>query len=270
VIKAGTRGRLVLLACGAACAFAAPAHAATSPVRLTATLDPHARAGATTTLKLALNIDTRRVRVPVTELRVLTPRGLDITSSGLGVATCAVPPAAFAAVLLSGEPPRCSPNAVLGTGSVAARLWLSEEYAIPASGVITLFAGPPQEERPGLLAYVVAQHPVRAPLVYAGRLFEAPPPFGVGFTIAVPAIPNAPFDAVVSLTALRLTIGARDLVYVDVDARGRHTYHPDRIPITAACPAAGFVFRALVRFADGTRAVSDGRARCDRAGRGRR
>lgn len=263
------RGRLVLLACGVACVFAAPAHAATSPVQLTATLDPHARAGATTTLNLALHVDTRRMRVPLTELRILTPRGLDITSSGLGVATCALPAAAIAAVLLPDVPPRCSPNAVLGNGSAKAEIRFSDNDAITASGVITLFAGAPQEDRPGLLAYVVAQHPVRAQLVYAGRLFEAPPPFGVGFAIAIPAIPRPPFEAIVSLTALRLTIGARDLVYVD-HAHGRRAYHPDGIPITASCPAAGFAFRALVRFADGTRAVSDVRARCDRAKRPRR
>jgi hypothetical protein len=102
------------------------------------------------------------------------------------------------------------------------------------------------------VALVVASNPVRAQLAYAGRLFEAPAPFGIGIDVAVPEIPAPPLVATVGLAALRFTIGGRRLRYIRRSHGRRVSYHPDAIALPARCPRAGFPFRAELRFADAT------------------
>jgi hypothetical protein len=244
------RPRVAMLAAGA---IAQSAQAA--PVRLAVAVDHGARLGAPTALHVALDVDVKRIRAPVIELRVLTPRGLDLTGSGLAIATCRLPEADLVRVMFRGPLPGCPANSVLGTGTVTAAIRFGEgEYddVIPATGRITLFAAPERDASPGLVALVVASNPVRAQLAYAGRLFEAPAPFGIGIDVAVPEIPAPPLVATVGLAALRFTIGGRRLRYIRRSHGRRVSYHPDAIALPARCPRAGFPFRAELRFADAT------------------
>jgi hypothetical protein len=153
---------------------------------------------------------------------------------------------------------------VLATGLAWAEVRLGNDLTIPASGVVTLMAGSPQEDHPGLVAYVVAQHPVRAQLLYAGLLYSAPSPFGVGMRIVVRAIPHPPLDATVALVRMRIRIGSRGIVYYRFAHGRRVPYRPGGIPLPRRCPHGGFRFRALLRFADGSRTTTDARLRCPR------
>jgi hypothetical protein len=247
------------LVCGAPVVTAAAAPA----VSFTVAFDRGAQPGGSTALTVDLKIDVARFPTPVTQLRLLMPRGLEITSSGLGLATCAPPSSTFADVLIGGRGLRdCPKNAVLAHGTVTAAILLSAQRTIPADGVVTLFAGAPRGDRPGLVAYVVPRHPVRAQLAYGGQLFSAPPPFGVGMQIDVPPIRDNPLNAPVALTGMHLGIGAQDVVYRR-HAHGKVVkYRPGGVPLPERCPRGGFRFRALLRFADGRRASRDAAVGC--------
>jgi hypothetical protein len=250
-----------------ACLAPAVAARAVAPVTLTVALDRDARLGADTALRIDLKIDVARLRSPVTQLRLLTPAGLEITSSGLGLATCAPSPSVFSDVLIDDRSVAdCPKNAVLAHGTVTAAILLSPERTIAADGSVTLSMGAPRGDRPGLVAYVVPRHPVRAQLVYGGQLFAAPRPFGVGLSIDVPPVPRNPLHAPIALTGMRLGVGADDVVYRR-RAHGKIVkYRPGGVPLPARCPRGGFRFRALLRFADDHRVTTDALAGCPRRG----
>lgn len=250
--------RITAAALVVAAALAPSAHSA-PPVAFSAGFGARARLGRSAPLHLRLHLDVSRLRAPVTDLRILMPRGLDLATSGLGLADCRIPATDFASVIFPGDLPRCPPNSLLGTGTVGAAIWLDRDDRISASGAISLFAASEQAGAPGVTALVVARNPVRAQLAYAGGLFAARSSFGVGIEIAVPPIPHPPLDAAIGLQDIRFTIGGSGLRYLG--PRRRH-YRPRGLVLPTRCPRHGFPFRADLRFADGTRRVASARAPC--------
>lgn len=242
-----------------------PAAHAKPPLRLEAALEHGARLGGPSALRIRLSVDVRRLASPVTRMRILAPRGLDLASSGLGLATCDVAATDFESVIFRGAIPRCPQNAVLGTGVVEAAIWLDSEDRIGASGLVTLLSGPARGAHPGIVALVVANHPVRAQLAYAGTLFSAHGRFGLGIDVALPEIPDPPLGATVGLADIALTIGGRDLRYVRRAGRRRISYRPDPPTLPAHCPRSGLPFRVELWFADGDSRSTAARARCPRA-----
>ena len=85
---------------------------------------------------------------------------------------------------------------------------------------------------------------------------------GLGMALQVLPIPDPPFGAPVALSTFRLTVGGAGLRYVRSAHGLRTLYRPRAIPLPRSCPAGGFRFRAIVRFADGQRLVEDARAAC--------
>jgi hypothetical protein len=123
---------------------------------------------------------------------------------------------------------------------------------VAADGTVTLYNGPPVGDSPGVVAYVLTAHPIRSQLVYTGGLFGAPKPFGLGIRLDLPAIPDSPFGAPISLGHLKFDLGGEDVVYFELNKQGRRVrYRPGGLAIPAHCPRGGFRFRATVRFADG-------------------
>ena len=142
------------------------------------------------------------------------PAGIDFATSGLGIATCRPAQRDLLDVLARGHDLRpCPANAVLGRGDATAAIYYSDEETVAASGAITLYNGPPVGDRPGVVAYVRTQHPIRSQLVYAGGLFNAPRPFGLGMRLTLPALPNSPFGAPISVARLTFDLGGEDIIY---------------------------------------------------------
>jgi hypothetical protein len=251
---------VVALLAGATPAATAPktqaqAAAPATTVGLRVALDRTARLGGTTAISFDLNIDARRAPAAMTDLTVRVPAGIDFATSGLGVATCRPAQRDVLDVLARGHDLRpCPANAVLGRGSATAAIYYSDEQTVAASGSITLYNGPPVGDRPGVVAYVRTQHPIRSQLVYAGGLFNAPRPFGLGMRLTLPALPNSPFGAPISVARLTFTLGGKDIIYGDGPQR---RYRPGGLPLPTHCPPGGLRFRATVGFADGS-AHSDG------------
>jgi hypothetical protein len=224
--------------------------APTTTVALRVAFDRDARLGGTSAITVDLRIDARLAPAAMASLTMRVPAGIDFATSGLGVATCRPAQRDLLDVLARGHDLRpCPANAVLGRGDATAAIYYSDEQTVAASGAITLYNGPPVGDRPGVIAYVRTQHPIRSQLVYAGGLFNAPRPFGLGMRLTLPALPNSPFGAPVSVARLTFTLGGKDIIYRDGP---RRHYRPGGLPLPARCPSGGFRFRATVGFADGS------------------
>ncbi len=256
----GRRHRAVALCTVALLTGATPAatasktqvQAAMAPatVALHVAFDRTARLGGTTAIAFDLRIDARRAPAAMAALTVRVPAGIDFATSGLGIATCHPTQRDLLDVLARGHDLRpCPANAVLGRGNATAAIYYSDEQTVAASGAITLYNGPPVGHRPGVVAYIRAQHPIRSQLVYAGGLFNAPRPFGLGMQLTLPALPNSPFGAPISVARLTFTLGGKDIIYRDGP---RRHYRPGGLPLPTRCPPGGFRFRATVGFADGS------------------
>jgi hypothetical protein len=258
----------VVLLAGATPAATAPgtqAQAAAPPatVALRVDFDRAARLGSPTAIGFDLRIDAHSAPAAMTDLTVRTPAGVDFATSGLGVATCRPAQRDVLDVLARGHDLRpCPANAVLGRGKATAAIYYSDEQTVAASGAITLYNGPPVGNRPGVIAYVRTQHPIRSQLVYAGGLFNAPRPFGLGMRLTLPALPSSPFGAPISVARLTFDLGGHDIVYFEL-INGRHVkYRPGGLALPAHCPRGGFRFRATVGFADGSARSGDTTVPC--------
>ena len=234
---------------------------APGPVRFSASFDDDARLGHGTALHFSVGVSLTRL-APVTEVRLLTPGGLELSTSGLGVAACRRPAIEIERVMGPVEHDRCPGNSLMGTGTATAGLLLSEAQTIFGAATIELHSGGSVDDKPGLLVTADAFNPVRLQLTYSGYLYVPPDPFGLGLAIKLSPIPRPPLGAPIAMSAFNLVVGGSSIVY-HRRVRGREVaYHPDGIPLPRACPRHGFRFRAILRFADGTRRAVDRRVAC--------
>lgn len=229
----------------------APAHAAVPapqpPVRFSIAFGDGARLGSATSM--AVRVGVAPGQDPVTEVRILTPAGIDLSSSGLGMATCARPEPEFIAVMNSVTHGPCPGNALMGTGVATAELRFDPAEIFGGAAQLALYSGESVGDKPGLIVIADAYRPIRTQLIYRGYLYIPPPGFGVGMAIQVKQVLRPPFGAPVALSTFQLVVGSSDLRYVRT-TRGRLvSYHPRGIPLPAKCPAEGFRFRVIVRLA---------------------
>lgn len=272
-LRASSRARVT----GAATAFAlafpllssAPAagdETAPRPVDFRVRLDSRARLGGTAAITINLKVDHRRVLEPVTGIEILTPKGLDIASSGLGLETCRIPDASITNVLTgSALQVPCPANSLLGRGTAAAQLRFNA-FDAPTLGQadISLFAGETQRNRPGLVIFVASFNPLSTGLAYTGSMFNARRPYGLGMKLLLPLIPSPPFGATVSLARMSMTIGARDITYTEQEGGSTVRYRPDGLTLPTKCPRGGLAFRVKLTFADAPSRTVGTRVACPR------
>jgi hypothetical protein len=255
--------RRALPVVAAAVALAAPGAASAANrqgLTFRASFGEGARLGAPTSLALSGTVDP--ALTPLTSLRLLTPAGIDLASSGLGIASCHRPASEIAAVMV---PPTstapCPPNSTMGTGSATAALLV--EPAASGTASLTLHSADAVEDKPGLVVIADTYNPARFHLAYQGYLYVPPPQFGVGVAILVPQIPALPFGVPIALTRFRLSIGDPHIMYTK-KAHGRTVrYRPRSITLPQHCPRSGGLrFRLIARFPDGARRQTDAVAPC--------
>jgi hypothetical protein len=250
-------------------AFAAPAFAtaATPPVSFAAAFGTDARLGATTSVDIHLRVAS--ALPPVTELRILTPGGLDLSTTELGIAACRPSEVQVREVLNPIEHHRCPENSLMATGYATAGLLLSEERTIFSSALIELHSAASIDDKPGLLLTADAFNPARMQLTYAGYLYIPPAPFGVGLAIRVPQIPRLLFGAPLAMSSVDLVVGGSSITYHKVVHGRGVAYHPGGVPLPESCVPGQFRFRTILRFADGSRRTADAVVPCPPAGRSR-
>jgi hypothetical protein len=236
------------------------AAAAQPPVRLAVGFSDGARLGQSTAININLSVDHRLA--PVNEVRLLTPSGLTLAASRLGIVPCRRPAFEVINVLNAVAHGRCPANSLIGSGSATAGLRLSELETLSGAAFIELHAGPSIDDKPGLLITADTYHPARMQLTYAGYLYVPPPAFGLGLAIRIPSLPHLPFDSEIALTNFRLVVGSPSITYNKMAHGKRLVYHPGGVPLPAACPRSGFRFRAIVRFADASRRTADTSVPC--------
>jgi hypothetical protein len=236
---------------------------AADAVRFVVGFSPDARLGRSTAMRVDLRLDPSLGVVD--DVRLLTPPGLSLSDSRLGVAPCRRPLIEVAEIMNPVEHRRCPANSLIGTGTATAGLLLSEEETIFGTAEIELHAGAPVDDKPGLLITADTYSPARMQLTYVGYLYVPPPAFGLGLAIRIPAIPKPPFGAQVALSTFHLTVGSPSITYRKLVRGRRVAYHPGGLPLPDACPRGGFRFRAILRFADGTRRAADSIVACPRA-----
>jgi hypothetical protein len=254
----------VIAAAVAIALLAAATAQAAGPVRFTVALGGDARPGASTSLTLRLRVSDDLP--PVTEVRLLTPAGIDLSSSGLGMATCVRPDSELLDVMHTLFRRPCPGNSLMGTGRATAQLRFDREEVYDGGARLALYAGEPVGDKPGLLVLATTSRPMRTQLSYQGYLYIPPPEFGVGLAIKVQPIPRPLLGAPMALSAFRLTVGAAALRYVRTSHGRRVSYRPRAIPLPQRCPTGGFRFRAVLRFGGGQRVATDARVPCPGGG----
>jgi hypothetical protein len=221
-----------------------------------------ARLGASTAMTVSGTVDPQLS--PLTSLRILTPPGIDLASTGLGIASCRRPAEEIAAVLIAptSRVP-CPQDSLMGTGSANAALMV--EPQVSGSATLTLHAADAYGDNPGLVVIADTYNPARFHLTYQGYLYVPPNPFGVGVAILVPQIPSMPFGVPIALTRFRLNIGDPHITYNKTVHGHTVHYHPRAITLPQHCPKHGLRFRLIARFQNGARQQADAVARCPRS-----
>jgi hypothetical protein len=254
VRRRAVRGALALLCATAALAASVGAALAAGPIRLTTRFDRGATLGAATAVAVNVQVDPRLADKPLDEVSFAYPRGLGVVSSGLGLAACTRPPADFVRVLIAA--PRlggCSPNSVMAIGTARALVKLATGgQVIPEYASVTLLSGALERDGLGLVVYVDGEHPFGAKLAFAGKVRDAPAPYGGELTVQLPVIPGIEDLATIYLVNMRLTIGAHAIRYYERRGGRRVAYHPEGVLLPTACPRRGFRFRVRVGFVDGS------------------
>jgi hypothetical protein len=245
----------------AAIALAAPCAAlgaAPAPIGFAVEFAYDARLGHVTPMTLHVAIDPSYR--PLIDFRLLTPAGISLADSRLGAAACRRPQREITNVMSPVLHDRCPGNSLMGTGTATAGLLLNEFQTIFGAAKIELYTGGTVDGKPGLLVTADTYNPARVQLTYDGYLYVPPEPFGTGMAIRVPRIPHPPLGAPVALSTIDLTVGAPSITYRRNGGRGAR-YRPGGIPLPAACPAGGFRFRAILRFAENAEGFGVGERR---------
>jgi hypothetical protein len=237
---------MVVLAIALAVPCAAPG-AAPAPIGFAVEFAYDARLGHLTPMTLHVAIDPSYR--PLIDFRLLTPAGISLADSRLGATACRRPQREIANVMSPVRHDRCPGNSLMGTGTATAGLLLDPSLTIFGAAKIELHSGGTVDGKPGLLVTADTYNPARVQLTYAGYLYVPPEPFGTGMAIKVSRIPHPPFGAPVALSTIDLTVGAASITYRRSSRRG-DLYRPGGIPLPAVCPAGGFRFRAILRFAE--------------------
>jgi hypothetical protein len=199
---------------------------------------------------------------PITEVRLLTAAGVDLSTTGLGMETCSRPAVEVDEVMNKARHHLCPVNSLLAVGRATAELRFDPDVVYSGTGRLALYSGDSLGDQPGLFAIADSYRPLRTQLTYRGYFYIPPPGFGLGIALKVIPIPSPPFGAPVALASFRIAVGGPAIRYVRWAHGRRVYYHPRAVRLPSSCPKGGLRFRAIVRLADGRRLQADATARC--------
>jgi hypothetical protein len=197
--------------------------------------------------KVVVNSTTGGLPSPTTKISILGPLGLSLNLNGIG--TCN--PLALEAT----GPSACPLDSTGGSGGGVGAIQLGQQV-IEAPFTINIFRGPNEEGHVVVLLYVNATTPVSVQLVFRAQVISEPPPYGLGFSFAVPAIPTLPGASNVSLLTGHLTIGAANAAFFQTVHGKRKLIHVKGIISPKRCPTGGFPVETQTSFEDGTMVTS--------------
>jgi hypothetical protein len=202
---------------------------------------------ASTTIRFGFEVrtDTGAIPAALTNLSFLLPKGMNIATSTLGLATCTV------ATLSEDGPEACSRNAEVGFGTGFLAVPLGVE-PVEERVALTAFAGPPKRGNIVILFYVNGESPISAQTIFSGELLSDSGVFGGQLNTALPLVPTVPDGADVSVLRFSSTIGPYRLLYRRRVSGKTVPYHPRGLNVPSRCPRGGFPFAAELQFQDGS------------------
>jgi hypothetical protein len=256
-VKTKTRIALALAAVPAcACLLLAAFAWASETLTVEASFHPD-KLGSPTNLsaKAVFHSTATGAPAPVSQVVVYLPAGLRIDVQGAG--TC------VAAQLEAAGPRACPANSRIGFGGGTGVLELAHEL-IHEPYTLDLFLGPSEAGQLTVLAYVDASSPASFQIVVVAKEIQAPPPYGLGFTVNVPPILTLPEASNASIESAFLTVGDDNVAYYRTVHAHRTLLHVKGIVVPKACPASGFPYKALISFEDGTSLTDTGVIACPR------
>jgi hypothetical protein len=202
------------------------------------------RLGAATNLSIAAAFASSAdvPSAPVARLTLYAPAGLRVQARGAGACT--------EAILEQRGPAGCPAGSRVGFGGGVAVLALHSQI-VREPFTLDFFFAPREHGRLTLLAYASAIAPVAAELVVVAREIPAPKPYGLGFSVQVPAVSTIPGAEYVSVESAFASIGASDVAYFKTVHGRRTLVHVKGLTVPRSCPPGGFPTRGTVDFADG-------------------
>lgn len=220
------------------------ASGAEEKVEMKAGFEPY-RLGASTTVAFSFEIHSppKTVPQPLIGIDLSLPRGLGVSASGLGLATC------DSRTIFEAGLQGCPPNSLVGRGSATATVPIGP--AILRERVqIALLATASQGSNAEILYGAEGLTPVFAQLVFRGEILEGIPPYGPQIDTFIPPIetlPEAPYAAVVAMSS---TIGPSHITYYRRSHGRRTPFQPRGLELPRRCPRSGFRFAATFTFLD--------------------
>lgn len=229
---------------------AIPASAVSERATLRASFSPN-RLGAPTTVAFGFHLTTSEGLAPpsLTRVKLRMPRGMNYTTTTLGLATCRP------AVLLEGGVKACPPNSRLGYGNAYVEVPFGEGagHEIPE---VQAVMGPSPNGNFVVLFYANGLYPVVAQLSFSGEVLPDSGSFGSQLDTNVPLVASVPGGPDVSIVDVQTTIGPRNLTYYK-HVHGRLVpFRPQGISVPERCPPNGFPFAAEFGFEDGSQTTA--------------
>jgi hypothetical protein len=205
------------------------------------------RLGASTTVDVSFRVATSvgLPPSPLVGLRMSMPKGVDLSTSKLGIAVCR--PIVLEATGTEG----CSPNSVMGRGKALVEVPLGPEILHEWAN-ITILMGPAIEHHTTLVYYADSSTPVSAQVVFTGLLLPDTGPFGGLLDMTIPLVPSLPGAPDVAVVYVRTTLGPAGLRYYKRKRDKMIMYKPEGVNVPGRCPSGGFPFAAVFSFADGS------------------
>jgi hypothetical protein len=232
LIAVGAAGALAAFVLGvAADARAAAGVAAPSTIEVSERFTPD-RLGAPTNLSLSA-----RLSVPeaVRRLTVFTPAGLRIDARG--ASTCRK------ATLEQHGPEGCPATSRAGFGGGVGLLALPRE-AVRERFTLDFFFASLEPRHIALLVYASGFSPVVVERLAIAREVDAPPPYGLGFSVELPPVATIPGARPATIESVFATLGAANVVYPERVHGRRRLVRVRGLLVPRSCPAGGFKARA--------------------------
>ena len=253
-------GSLAVLLAACSCQTAAANQVAT----LRASFSPD-RLGAYATVFIAFQISSipAKDQIPLTSMTVWLPSEIGLATSGLGLENCLL------SRLEDAGPEGCPSDSLMGRGTASAEIPFGSEVVVQ-SAQVDLFSARVQNGRLALMAFVDAQSPVEAELVFPATVVPASAPYSEGVETNIPLVPTVPGGSDVAVTHFQMALGATPagpdhfLYYRSVRGH-RVAYSPRGLLLPPACPRGGFPFEAQFAFQDETKATARTTVPCPRA-----
>jgi hypothetical protein len=254
--RARPRILLAVAATTALCGITAEPSCAAPSAKLEVRLVPE-QLGQSTTIEFGFRIAAApgTVPAPVTQIALSYPAGLDIVTSGLGLASCTATLLEIVGAI------GCPSQSLMGYGTATGDVQVGPEL-IEEAGVTAVFMAPFKNGDIALQFYLNAQTPLSTQLIFPGLLLPAPPPFGGDLTITVPIIESFPEGPDVALVRLHSTIGPLGITYYDHIHHEFVPYRPNGIQLPRHCPKGGFPFAASFTFAEGAKTTTHASVPC--------